>query len=469
MPTPRSLGSVSGFIAERLAKSAIGGFGAAIVSGEKHETYFCGEADAGVPVSAQTLFHICSCSKAFTATALAKLVGYGGASWDMPVHDVVPEFALRNVEIAQRCTLRDLAAMRLGLSREGIAEWGFRPDAPAMTRLSRAAAMPFAAPFRDRFSYSNLAYIALSIATARLANLDYAQCMERFVFRRHGLNDATLRPTQDVAKPHMPIANRMVPVPELTGENSEGSARVHLTVSDAVAWLYFLLRAAGGAESDAVSEMFKPQIPIPTRADSGDGLPVARAYGFGWHISTFRGRTVFNHGGGGRGWRAMTILDPERETGVMVFAAHEGVAIEALALALLEVSFGESPSDWEPALSRRAGLDAKALNLAMDLRGRPRDVSVDTADLVGLYANAVTGNVRIEIGPEGTLRFAAEDAPAFDAHLLPVDGGVLGFRFDNPAMQKMENDPLFQARIVRRSGGDIVAETTYFGTLEKLG
>lgn len=457
---------LSGLVAERVASSAMAACGAAVVCGVESETYACGDAGGGVPVSTSTLFHICSCSKAFTAAAFARLVEQGKASWDMPIHEVLPEFVLSDSAIMRSCTMRDLASMRLGLSRDGIAEWGFRPDAPVLARLSRAAGMAFDAPFRDHFSYSNMGYIALAVATARLAGMDYARCMQELVFSPLGLKHATLNPTSDAAKPHMPLANGMQAVPELTGDNSQGSARVHLCAQDAGTWLSFLLRAARGDEGSTIQQAFQPQIAVYPVVDFNNGLPVALAYGFGWHVSTFRGRRLFNHGGGGRGWRAMALLDPECDTAVMVFASHEGVGVEALALTLLDQACGETPEDWDGLLSVRAKRETKARNAAMDLREKPAEGSVDGSGVRGVYANTVTGRVHIETD-RNALHFRAEDAPAFNARLAPLSDGVLKFEFGNPAMHTMPNDPLFQARFLRRPGGRVALKTTYFGTLEK--
>ena len=444
--------------------------GVAAICGDRHETLVFGEIDAanGIAAAPDTLFHICSCSKAFTATALAALVETGVTSWDTPVQRVLPELILSDRWIMEHLTLRDLAGMRLGLTRAGIAEWGFRPDAPVLQRLARVSGMRFDAPFRDRFSYSNLNYIALAAVTARLVGADYARCMEQLVFLPRGLTRARLRPQRDTALPHLPVDGRMVPVPELTGESSEGSARVHICAADAVSWLSYLLRAVKGGEGKAMSELFRPQIPVRPSAEAGDGLPAAWAYGFGWHISAYKGRTVFIHGGGGRGWRAQAILDPQRESAVMVFAAHEGVGAEALALTLIDVMSGEAAGEWETLLCARAERDAEARNATMSLRSGRAGTSVDTRESAGLYENAVTGKVRIDEDAGGSLRFAAADAPAFDAMLLPIGGDVLEFSFSNPALRRMKGDPPFHARIARDGSGRITAETTYFGTLVKV-
>ena len=123
-----------------------------------------GQARPGEPVTRTTVAHVCSCSKTFTAAVLSLLVQEGTAGWDVRAGDVVPEFRTPCEAVNRQMTLRDLASMRIGLSRGGIAEWGMRQDVPKRERLARARHMELSAGFRDRFSYSNLCYIALALA-----------------------------------------------------------------------------------------------------------------------------------------------------------------------------------------------------------------------------------------------------------------------------------------------------------------
>src|SRR3546814_12836335 len=72
--------------------------------------------------------------------------------------------------MTKKVTFRDLAGMRVGLTREGVAEWGFRQEVPKEARLERARHMRLSGRFRADFNYSNLCYIALGLATERLSN-----------------------------------------------------------------------------------------------------------------------------------------------------------------------------------------------------------------------------------------------------------------------------------------------------------
>jgi CubicO group peptidase (beta-lactamase class C family) len=447
------------------ALGIVAGAGAVVADGSV-ETVFHGRlrADGQTAVGPDSTFHICSCSKAFTALAFATLVSRGLVGWDDPVRGVLPEFVLSDPWVAERCTFRDLAGMRLGLSRQGIAEWGFRAEAPPLLRLSRMETMAFESPFRDRFSYSNLAYIALATAIARIAGAPFEACLADMVFVPLGLGHAACAPGPSSPSPHMRRGGAAMPVEETTGENSLGSARVHLSAQDAGAWLAALLALALREDDPAISELFRPQSIVRPQDPHHEGLPRAWAYAMGWMLSDLDGHAVLTHGGGGRGWRAFAVLDPARSAAAMVMTADEGDTVEDLALGLLDLASGEAPGDRLAALARRREGSAAA-DLWLQEKGAP---APPRARLAGIYANAVTGEVRVTEAPGG-LSFEPTDAPLFAATLVERSDGPFGFSFDNPAMSAMPGDPAFTARFIDDGDGGVRMRTTYFGDLRRIG
>ncbi len=462
----KPLADVADYMAERVASAPIAAYAAATVRDGASRVAFGGElvAGSGRSVTAHSLFHICSCSKAFTALLFARLVEAGVTSWDHPVLPTVPEFELADSWVSRQCVFRDLAGMRIGLTREGIAEWGFRPEAPVEKRLARVRAMAFDAPFRDRFSYSNLGYLTLACAAARLGGASYQELMQRFVLSPLKLTRATLQPNADLVSPHLPIGGGMTPVPELTGENSQGSARVHLCAEDAATWIQAMLEASRG-RSAASAELFSCQYLVRPRQPFA-GLPTAWGYGFGWSLADHEGRRIFTHGGGGRGWRAMAILDPDRNAGVMVMLAHDGDEGEAMALELLDLTEGRRPRP------RSAATRAKAQALAAERRPpgvrTPRGPVRPIAGLAGVYEGPVTGRVSITSSADGDLSVALEDAPAFDGRLRRTDGDAFELDFDNIAMSRLPRDEPFRFRFQAGASGAARLEATYIGRLKRI-
>ena len=77
-------------------------------------------AEGGGKVTADTLFPLASCTKAFTSTAMAMLADEGRVSWDDPVRKHVPFFRLSDPLADADVRLRDLACHRTGLGRHDV-------------------------------------------------------------------------------------------------------------------------------------------------------------------------------------------------------------------------------------------------------------------------------------------------------------------------------------------------------------
>ena len=70
----------------------------------------------GEPVDENTRFCIASCSKAMTSAVIAMLVTEGKLSYDVPVKEYLPGFAMMDAEADEKMTLRDMLCHRTGLA-----------------------------------------------------------------------------------------------------------------------------------------------------------------------------------------------------------------------------------------------------------------------------------------------------------------------------------------------------------------
>ena len=66
------------------------------------------DVDKHLPVTPDTLFALGSCSKAFTATAIALLADEGRIALDAPVRTYLPDFSLEDPVASATLTTRDL-------------------------------------------------------------------------------------------------------------------------------------------------------------------------------------------------------------------------------------------------------------------------------------------------------------------------------------------------------------------------
>src|SRR3954469_14455582 len=110
------------------------------------------------PVNERTLFEIGSSSKAFTATLAAMLVSDGKMRWDERLSTYLPDFRLYDPVASEAVTVRDALTHRSGIARGELSWLG--------SGLSRAEVLRHVrflkpeSPFRSRFSYQNMMFLA---------------------------------------------------------------------------------------------------------------------------------------------------------------------------------------------------------------------------------------------------------------------------------------------------------------------
>ena len=80
--------------------------------------------EAGLSVTADTQFILCSVTKSFTALGLAILVDEGRLDWSKPVRDYLPEFRLHDAFATDHVTTIDLLCHNTGLPRH---DWIWMP------------------------------------------------------------------------------------------------------------------------------------------------------------------------------------------------------------------------------------------------------------------------------------------------------------------------------------------------------
>lgn len=459
-PSAHNLEAAETKVERGLASIYFGAAAMALVRGDDTRVRVWGQAAPGAPMSSATPMHICSCTKAFTAYLCGRVL-----DWAAPIQNLIPEFDLGDDWLNAHCLFRDLAAMRVGLSREGVPEWGVDAFMDVRERLSRARHMKRIAPFRERFAYSNLSYVALGLAAARADASDLPNLFESEIARPLGLKHACFgagAADSNAAHPHLFIDGHIAPVRELTGSSSYGSAGLLLSAEDAATWLQQLCAAArgdarAGLDGAIVRQMMAPKNVISQTDGPLDAHVEAQAYGYGLFVGKWRGRRLVRHGGGGRGLRAAFALLPDEGLAIMLMASCEAPDLEGVALEALAALLGEEAdfaASYRAHASRAAGAAWASWKAGVD---------ASEGELAeGRFHNGATGYVTISQESDH-MRIAFADAPMFDARLIAAED--IGFQliFDEPALSRQDLDPPLCLRV--RADGALV--TSYWGVLER--
>lgn len=282
------------------------------------------------PVDGQTVFRLASISKTFTAATVGLLVDEGKLAWDHPVKKHLPAFELADSYLTENTTLRDLLCHRVGLETGDIV--ARRGDLTRDEILGRLKYLQPYSPFRSRFKYSNLMYVAAGETVAQTSG----ESWEDFLTRRFlvPLEMQSTTPTfarlesQNIAiayRNHNGKLQAVTTAPIIDAVAPAGS--VHSSAEDMAQWLRFWL-AEGQIEGKAllkretVREMLAMHSVIPVQRREGSNVYAAKFYGWGlgWSVLDYRGRKIHTHAGG-----SGTFLGfmPEKGIGVVVLTNLE--------------------------------------------------------------------------------------------------------------------------------------------------
>lgn len=286
--------------------------------------------DGSLPVTPRTIFRIGSLTKAFTATAVLRLVDRGDLDLDAPVHRYVPWLRLADEEAAQVATLRMLlshasglgtAAEERGRRGEGDLERFVREELPEI---------PFAAPPGLLYSYSNAGAILAGYVVEVVAGRPFARAMEDLVFSALGMErttfDVTVAMTYPLAQSHTLGEDGVLRVQHTFADSvAHAPAGLAMSTADDMARFVAMLASSGRANGSqflspaSAAAMQSPQVEILV----GPGV----GYGLGLGVGSYKGLPRVGHRGAISTFASHLEVLPE--SGAGVFLVHNR-ASEAL-------------------------------------------------------------------------------------------------------------------------------------------
>jgi CubicO group peptidase (beta-lactamase class C family) len=107
------------------------------------------------PVTADTLMLIGSVTKSMTATMAATVVDDGWLSWDTPLVELLPRFAVADPQLTPRLTVADAFCACTGLPRRDLELLFNFDDFTPDQLIAQVAELQLTTPYGERFQYSN--------------------------------------------------------------------------------------------------------------------------------------------------------------------------------------------------------------------------------------------------------------------------------------------------------------------------
>jgi CubicO group peptidase (beta-lactamase class C family) len=326
------------------------GCGVAIIEKGKvvfEQGYGIANLEYEAPIKPDTVFHVASVSKQFTAMAVVLLEADGKLGLEDDVHKFLPELPDYGAKITIRHLLQHTSGLRDQWQTMALAGWNMQDvitQDQILRMMFRQKELNF--PPGTRHLYCNGGYTLLAEIVSRVAGKPFPLfCAER-IFTPLGMAHTHFH--QDLTQ--------LVPGRAYSYEKTRhgyaaaplnyanvGATSLFTTAGDLVKWLdNFRVAKVGGVAGIAR---------LQEGAVLADGTKIP--YGLGITLGDFRGVRTISHGGADAGYRSEVLWFPEQEWGVAILSNSAefnpwAVARTVASVCLQEKLSNPSPKNAEP-------------------------------------------------------------------------------------------------------------------------
>jgi CubicO group peptidase (beta-lactamase class C family) len=398
------------------------------------------------PVDEHTVFAIASCSKAFTAAALAILADERKIGFNDPATKYLPGFQLSDPFVTRELTVRDLLCHRSGLGTfAGDLVW-YNTTYDRGEVLRRVRFLKPTTSFRSAFGYQNILYLAAGEIVPAATGVSWDDFVKDRIFVPLGMATAVTSPkacSANAATPHAVKAEKPIAVPRYNTDNVAPAAGVNASADDLSKWLRLQL-GMGEFEGKRIYSaasarmMWTPQTALPLASDPGTLSPAhLKAYALGWFVSDYHGRLRVEHDGSIDGMLSKVILLPELKAGVVALTNSDTPAADLVANRVIDDLLGLPPKDRNsPALARHKSRERAAKYLAdrtTAARAKDSKPTLPLGQYAGKFGGDLYGDVTVaEEDDKLVLRFLPAQVFVADLEHWQFDTFRVKWRTLNP-------------------------------------
>ncbi len=301
------------------------------------------------PITAETLFHMCSITKPFVATSIMQLWERGKVDLEAPVVKYLPHFKMADPRYAT-ITVRQMLSHISGMPDVEDYEWD-KPqfDDGALERYVRSLTnLNLLFPPGAQYRYSNIAFEILGDLVAKVSGDTFEGYVQKHILDVAGMRKSTLlfreadpklMAAGHVLEKYEPVVSKVYPYNRAHTPSSD----LHSNVVDMSRWAMINLNRGelDGKrilKSSTYDVMWKP---------AGENYSNV---GISWHLGTFHDHATVSHGGSDTGFRTDLMMIPDRKAAVVCMSNSGWFTPNKISRAALEVALGLKP---EPVDVRR--------------------------------------------------------------------------------------------------------------------
>jgi len=360
---PANLNGLDGFVEQVMKDWKIPGLAVAVVKDGK-VVYAKGfgyrDVQKGLKVTPDTLFAIGSCSKAFTATAMAILADEGKLDWDKPVRNYLPELMLHDAYATAHIRPRDLVSHQSGLPRHDMVWYGSPLSRKEI--FERLLHLEPSRPLHGKYQYNNLMFLAAGVLIERVSGATWEEFVRKRILdplemKTSNFSVKDSQKTSDFSLPYSEVKGEVKAIPFRNIDTIGPAGSINSSVNEMARWLLAQLGKGKFNGKQIVSEKSLAETHTPQIVAGGDlkyDESFYSSYALGWVVTSYRGHPAIAHSGGIDGFTSQVRFLPKDQLGVVVLTNSASPASGLIVSNAVDRMLGLSEAPW----ARRALDDA---------------------------------------------------------------------------------------------------------------
>ena len=296
-----------------------------------------------------SVFHIASLSKPFTAAAIAKLIQQEKLQLDDKIIDYIPELKMANGDY-EAITIRHILTHTSGIPANiSPDDWTKPSFGPKALEENLEAIQTHSLDFEPgtKFRYSNSAFDILGIVLSRVSGMEFSKFVTTQILQPAGMTESTFVKPKD-SLPSNYVASysyglqtqEWLPYPY--NEKLFPSSGMLTSLTDMCKWAQIHQGRGKFQENKILDEEYfnlitKPQFDTPW----GDKI------GLSWFLQSYLERPIIMHTGQDTGFEAIIYIYPDDDASIIVMANRDFSRTGRLINAASEILFKQELKSYQ--------------------------------------------------------------------------------------------------------------------------
>lgn len=323
-----------------------------VTKGEKiiyARTFGYANIEKSIEADFNTVFHIASVSKPFTAAATVKLVEQGKLSLDDFIIKYIPEFEMKDSRYSQ-ITIKQILTHTSGIPRNvSVGDWENPVYGINALEKNLVAIKPFMLDFEPgtKFSYSNSAYDILGIVISRASGMTFQDYVRANILMPSGMTQSYFSKPKDSlpsnwAVPYSYGIETQVWSPFPYSENYFPSSGLHTTLNDMCNWGMLYVNNGRHKDSSVISPDFFSSLTVPNF-----DTPWGDKIGLSWFLQSYLDRPIIMHQGNDTGFESIMYVYPKDSISIVIMANRDFSGTGRIINAVSEILFDQKAKDYK--------------------------------------------------------------------------------------------------------------------------